>query len=57
MLKIAHGDPVREDNILEFENARRDHKELATLVPSSKFNLLDPLKVHNILSRIAKSVG
>uniref|UniRef100_A0A915D843 DNA-directed RNA polymerase subunit n=1 Tax=Ditylenchus dipsaci TaxID=166011 RepID=A0A915D843_9BILA len=56
-LKIAHGEPVQESNAHEFENARRDHKELNNQLnsASSKFNLLDPIKVVNILRRIVDS--
>ncbi|KAI1716490.1 RNA polymerase rpb1, domain 5 domain-containing protein [Ditylenchus destructor] len=55
VLKIVHGEPVKEDSLYEFDVVRREHKELNTLIPSSKFNLMDPLKVLNILRRVADS--
>lgn len=57
VLKIAHGEVVKEAKIMDFDTVRREHKELNTLIPSSKFNLMDPLKVLNILRRISDCVN
>lgn len=56
VLKIAHAEPITQDNMTDFEYARNEHKELNSLIPSSKFNLLDPLKVLNIFRRINDAV-
>lgn len=55
-LKIVHADPIRDENINDFDTARKDLKELNTLISSAKFDLLDPLKVYNIFKRINKMV-
>ncbi|KAH7729808.1 RNA polymerase Rpb1 [Aphelenchoides avenae] len=51
VLKIAHGEPIKDDYLQEFENAR-ENKELQNLVPAVKFNLMDPMKVQNLFRRI-----
>lgn len=56
ILKIVHGDPIKSDSMNDFENARKDHRELNILIPLSKFDLLDPLKVYNIFNQINKMV-
>lgn len=55
VLKIAHGEPVQGDHLLEFENAR-ENKELQNLVTAVKFNLMDPIKVQNLFRRIKQEV-
>lgn len=57
VLKIVHAEPITEEALIDFENVRREHKELSAMIPASKSNLLDPLKVLGIFRKIADSVG
>lgn len=56
VLKIVHAEPITQENMSNFEEAKTGHKELGSLIPSAKFNLLDPIKVLNIFRRIKEKV-
>lgn len=56
VLKIVHAEPITQENMSDYEDAKAGHKELSSLIPSAKFNLLDPIKVLNIFRRIKEKV-
>uniref|UniRef100_A0A0N4Z3L6 DNA-directed RNA polymerase subunit n=1 Tax=Parastrongyloides trichosuri TaxID=131310 RepID=A0A0N4Z3L6_PARTI len=52
VLKIAHGDPIDLSKNDDFAVCVNENKELAAMLPNVKFDLLDPMKVYNILTKI-----
>ncbi|MFH4974741.1 hypothetical protein AB6A40_001450 [Gnathostoma spinigerum] len=52
VLKIAHGDPVPADKISSYISACQDNKELQSLIPKTKFCLLNPQEVLNIFDKV-----
>lgn len=56
VLKIVHADPVPSDKLTEYAVAMEDEKELQTLLPKTKFCLLNPSEVYGLLSKVRLEV-
>ncbi|MCP9257334.1 DNA-directed RNA polymerase III subunit RPC1 [Dirofilaria immitis] len=54
VLKIAHAEVIPADNYSEYIYAVQENKELQSLLPKTKFTLLDPLQVQVLFSKIEK---
>lgn len=52
VLKIAHAEQIPAEKYPEFANAAQGNRELQQLLTKSKFVLLNPLEVQNILSKV-----
>lgn len=56
VLKIAHSDTITENRLPEFFAAVEENKELHSLLPRIKFDVLDPVHVQDIFSKIRMEV-
>ncbi|VDN54256.1 unnamed protein product [Dracunculus medinensis] len=56
VLKIAHSDTITENRLPEFFAAVEENKELHSLLPRIKFDVLDAVHVEDIFSKIRMEV-
>lgn len=56
VLKIAHSDTITENRLPEFFAAVEENKELHSLLPRIKFDVLDAVHVQDIFSKIRMEV-